>query len=114
MKRLFLFLILALASLSASAATGFQQMMAASSTSSAKVWWAGGIGEFAVDGTWNGATVTLEFALPDGTLLPAGANTTFTANGAGVFYLPACFIQAVVSSAGGSTSLTASVGNSQT
>jgi hypothetical protein len=70
--------------------------------------WPGGIGVFAVVGTWNGATVTLQFLGPDGTtLMTAGTGTTFTANGAGVFYLPKATIKATITGAGGSTSLTA-------
>ena len=84
-------------------------LFTASSVSSGQVMWPGGIGVFAVVGTWNGATVTLQFVGPDGaTLVTAGTATTFTANGASVFYLPRCLIQATITAAGGSTSLSAS------
>lgn len=69
--------------------------------------WSGGIGTFTCVGVWNGATVTLQFLGPDGTtMVTAGAATTLTANGAGVFYLHRVNIQAVVTAAGGSTALT--------
>jgi hypothetical protein len=78
------------------------------SVSGAQKIWPGGIGVFAVSGTWNGATVTLEFLGPDGTtMIVAGLATTLTVNGAGVFYLPRGIIQAIITSAGGSTSLSA-------
>jgi len=51
--------------------------------------WPGGIGVFAVVGTFGGATISLQFIGPDGlTLIDAGTATTLTAAGAGVFYLP--------------------------
>jgi len=65
--------------------------------SSGKVAWQGGMGVFSVVGTFNGATVKLQFVGPDGTtLVDAGVGTTLTANGAGVFYLPPCPIQATI------------------
>ncbi len=86
-------------------------IMSASAVSSAQVEWPGGIGVFAASGTFNGATISLQFVGPDGTtLITAGTATTLTAAGAGVFYLPRCLIQATITSAGGSTSLSASVG----
>lgn len=68
------------------------------SSSGAPVYWPGGVGVFAVVGTFGGATVTLEFLGPDGaTYIAAGSNTTLTAAGAGVFYLPQTMIEAIVS-----------------
>ena len=79
-----------------------------SAASGAQVRWPGGMGVFAVVGTWGGATVTLQFVGPDGaTLIAAGTSTTLTANGAGMFYLPAGKIQATVTGAGVTTSLIA-------
>ena len=73
--------------------------------------WQAGIGVFSCVGTWGGATVTLEFQGPDGqTMVVAGTNTTLTANSGGVFYLPVAAIQAVVSSASATTSLTCAAG----
>ena len=70
-------------------------------------WWRGGAGLFSVVGTWGGATATLQFSGPDGaTMIPVGTSTTLTANGAGSFNLPPCWIQAAISSAT-TTSLTA-------
>lgn len=82
-------------------------LLTTAAVTGAQVTWPGGAGVFAVSGTWNGATVTLQFVGPDGTLVTAGTATTLTANGAGVFYLPRGLIQATMSGAGGSTSLTA-------
>lgn len=79
-----------------------------SNSSGTQQMWPGGIGVFACVGTWNGATVSLQFLGPDGaTMVIAGAATTLTANGAGVFYLPRGLVQAVITGAGGGTSLTA-------
>lgn len=90
--------------------SGASVVMRNSASSSTAVNWPGGIGVFSAVGTWNGATLTLEFIGPDGaTLLVAGDATTLSANGAGVFYLPECQVRAVVSNVGGSTSLTASI-----
>lgn len=57
----------------------------------------GGIMVFSAAGTFNGATINLQFLGPDGqTLITAGAATTLTAAGAGVAYLPPCQVQATV------------------
>jgi hypothetical protein len=57
----------------------------------------GGIMVFAAAGTFNGATINLQFLGPDGsTLITAGTQTTLTAAGAGVAYLPPCQVQATV------------------
>lgn len=51
--------------------------------------WYGGRGVFVAAGTFDGATVKLQFLGPDGvTWIDAGAATTLTAVGAGVFELP--------------------------
>lgn len=79
-------------------------LMNAAGATSAQFAWPGGQGVFIVDGTFGGGTVTLQFVGPDGsTLITAGAATTFTANGAGVFYLPQCKIQATVTGATGAS-----------
>ncbi len=55
------------------------------------------MGVFAVVATFGGATIKLQFLGPDGsTLIDAGAATTLTANGAGVFYLPPVNIQCTI------------------
>jgi len=72
--------------------------------------WPGGAGTLVCCGTWGGATVTLTFAGPDGaTMVPVGTTTTLTANGMGSFNLPPGLIQAAISNASGSTSLSAAV-----
>lgn len=53
------------------------------------VLWPGGRGLFTADGTFGGATVKLQFRFdPPGTWLDAGAYTTLTAAGGGIFDLP--------------------------
>lgn len=75
-----------------------QDLINNAAASSPKIAWPGGMGVFSVVGTFNGATVKLQFVGPDGiTLIDAGTATTLTAAGAGVFYLPPCPIQATVS-----------------
>ena len=69
--------------------------------------WPGGSGLLSAWGTWGGATVTLNFAAADGTMLAVGTATTLTANGLGAFSLPPGYIQAAISSASGTTSLSA-------
>lgn len=58
--------------------------------------WPGGRGLFAADGTFSGATVTLQFLGPAGNWLPAGSFTTLTAAGGGVFDLPQGRIRAAI------------------
>jgi hypothetical protein len=78
------------------ASAGFQLLSNATATGS-QFNWPGGIGVFAVVATFNGSTIKLQFVGPDAsTLVDAGTATTLTANGAGVFYLPPCLIQATV------------------
>lgn len=70
--------------------------------------WSVGRGQLTAQGTWDGATLTLEKTCDDGTTwVPICAATTLTASGVGDFDLSSCTIRAAVSSAGGSTSLTA-------
>jgi hypothetical protein len=58
---------------------------------------AGGIYMFAAVGTFNGATINLQFLAPDGTtLLTAGTATTLTAAGGGIAYLAPGQVQATV------------------
>jgi len=101
MKRLLLWVFLALApivALPASSVPPTAQLLSNASATGALTYWPGGIGAFVVTGTFGGATVTLEFLGPDGTtMMVAGSNTTMTAAGAGVFYLGQGYIQAVVS-----------------
>lgn len=80
-------------------------LMSAQATSSTQQIWPGGGGVFAVSGTFAGATVTLQFVGPDGTLVTAGTSTTINAAGAGVFYLPRGLVQATITGATGSTAL---------
>jgi hypothetical protein len=65
--------------------------------SSPLVDWPGGLAVFSVSGTFNTGTVKLQLLGPDAaTLLDAGVNTTLTAPGMGVAYLPPCQVQATV------------------
>lgn len=84
------------------------QLLTAATVSSANTYWPGGAGVLTVNGTWNGATVTLQYVGADGsTLVNAGTACVFTANGNCVFYLPKALIKATITGAGGSTSLSA-------
>ena len=71
--------------------------------------WPGGIGQFIVEGTWNGATGKLQVS-PDGgtTWVDVGSDVTLTADNIGNFELNGVSnfqIRADLSSAGASTSL---------
>ena len=70
----------------------------ASATGSAASW-GGGRGVFTAEGTWGGGTVKLQFKTANGTWVDYGSATTLTANGSGVFELPACEIRAHVATA---------------
>jgi hypothetical protein len=60
--------------------------------------WDGGTGVFSCVGTFNSATVSLQFQGPDGsTAIDVGTNTTLTAAGAGGFVLPPGRIRASIS-----------------
>lgn len=73
--------------------------------------WNGGMGVMTACGTWDGATVTLQYLGPDNvTWITAGAATTLTANGNGAFYLPAATLRALVAGGDSSTAIYASVG----
>lgn len=60
--------------------------------------WPGGRGEVRVDGTFGGATLTLQIKSPDGSsVMTVGTNTTFTAEGIGGFDLGPCDLKMGVS-----------------
>ena len=74
-------------------------LLSNASATGSGVQWPGGTGNFACQGTFSGATVTLQFLGPDGTnYIAAGTNTTLTAAGSGNFTLPRCTIRALVAS----------------
>lgn len=58
--------------------------------------WPGGRGMFAADGTFNSATVKLQFLGPAGNWIDAGTYTTLTAAGGGIFDLPQGQIRAAI------------------
>lgn len=59
--------------------------------------WPGGIVCFSCVGTFNGGTVSLNVRGPDGsTMIVAGNQTSLSASGMGVAWLPYCYVQAVV------------------
>ena len=68
----------------------------------------GGTMTFAAWGTWDGATVTLQYS-PDGgtTWIPVGSDTTLTANGAANFRVAAGMQIRCVVSGVGTTSVSA-------
>lgn len=71
-----------------------------------EVKWTGGPGYFLAQGTWNGATATLQVSSNHGDWVAAGPNTTFTADGVGYFsWYQDGPVRVVISSAGASTNL---------
>lgn len=88
---------------------GFDLLNNAIATGNAFLW-PGGQGVFSAAGTFNGATVKLQFLGADNvTWVDAGAATTLTVAGAGVFILPPCRIRAAVTG-GPPASMFANVG----
>lgn len=83
-------------------AFGSYPLLTAGAATGAAFPWPGGRGVFTVpSGTFNGATVQLQWS-PDGTTwlnvdLSGDTYVTLTAAGSGVFELPACNIRAAVS-----------------
>lgn len=75
----------------------FERLLTNASATGSAVRWPGGEGVFEVEGTWAGATVTLQFKTANGTWLDVGTDTTKTANGAGGFILHPCDVKATVS-----------------
>lgn len=59
------------------------------SATGAEFTWGGGDGLFTAEATWGGGTVKLQYKTMNGTWVDAGSNTTLTANGGGIFTLPA-------------------------
>lgn len=79
------------------------QLLSNASATGSAAQWDGGLGVFAIAGTFGGATVSLQFLGPDGsTWIDVGSDTTFTSAGGSVFVLPPARIRASVS--GGSPS----------
>lgn len=58
--------------------------------------WPGGKGNFFVEGTFNGATVKLQYQTPNGTWVDLGSAVSMTANGQGEFSFPAGQVRAAV------------------
>lgn len=58
--------------------------------------WPGGEGVFECEGTWAGATASLEFKTGNGTWIAVGKDTTLTANGAGAFILHPCLVRVAI------------------
>lgn len=80
------------------AASAGAQLLKNVTATGSPVYWPGGAGEMVVNcAGWNGATVALQRVGPDGsTLMDVGGNTTFTANGNGIFNLGPGYLQATV------------------
>lgn len=85
------------------------------STSVIHIWPRGQKGQFTAWGTWDGATVTLEFSPDDqSTWIAVGTDTTLTANGGAIFQLGRYPLRATISNAGSDTELSAEVQSVQT
>lgn len=59
--------------------------------------WPGGKGTFMAEGTFGGATITLQVKSPNGSYIAVSATTTLTANGTATFDLAPSLIRAAVS-----------------
>lgn len=70
--------------------------------------WHGGPGTFICTGTFDGATVTLQFSVDKGAWIDVGEHTTLTAAGGGNFILPSGDLRFSTSGAG-STNIVATV-----
>ena len=79
--------------------TGALPLLWNSSVSGTRFTWPGGKGLFICNGTFSGATVTLNILGPDNVTMQAvGSSTTITAAAAAVIELPPCTVQATVAS----------------
>lgn len=68
--------------------------------------WQGGPGYFLAQGTWGGATATLQVSSNHGDWVAAGSSTTFTADGVGGFdWFKDGEVRVVISGATGTTNL---------
>lgn len=74
----------------------FKRLLSNGSATGSAVEWPGGEGVFEVEGTWAGATASLQFQTANGTWLDVGTDTTKTANGAGGFVLHPCQIRVAI------------------
>lgn len=88
-------------------------ILSAANASSGLVDWQGGEGLFTVEGTFGGATVSLQYLGPDGvTMIAVGASTTVTAAASVLFTLPRAAIQVAITGGSG-VSITSSVRTAQ-
>lgn len=72
-------------------------LLSNASTTGSAVIWPGGIGMFAVAGTFGGATVALQFRAPDSSSwINAGSETTMDTNGGALFTMAPGQIRASV------------------
>lgn len=79
--------------------TGALPLLWNSSVSGTRFVWPGGKGLFVCNGTFSGATVTLNILGPDNATMQAvGSSTTVTAAAVAVIELPPCTVQATVAS----------------
>lgn len=74
--------------------------------------WPGGRGEFRVEATWGGGSVTLQCKGPNGTAQNVGADTTLGADGGGIFELGAGEIRCHIATATGVYAMALRVPNS--
>jgi hypothetical protein len=80
-----------------------------SNGASAAVEWQGGVGTYYVNGTFGGATVTLQASFDNGASWLSLGDAALTQAGAVNFQLPNVLLRASVSNASGTTSVTAIV-----
>lgn len=73
------------------------QLLSNATETGSAVQWGGGTGVFTAAGTFDGATVSLQYLGPDGsTWVDMGTDTTLTAAGGGLFVYPPGSIRAAV------------------
>lgn len=75
----------------------FKRLLENASATGSAVEWPGGEGVFECEGTWSGATATLQFRTANGTWVAVGTDTTMSSNGAAGFILHPCWIRVSIS-----------------
>lgn len=65
--------------------------------------WQTGAGVVSMTGTFNGASVSVEFSVDGTNYVSVGADGTLTAAGAYAIYLPSCSLRLNITGSGGST-----------
>lgn len=86
---------------------GALTLLTAAAVTGAGVAWLGGEGAFFASGTWDTATVTLEWSPNNSTWYSLGSSFALSADGFKNFAVPSGFIRLALTSPGGTTSINA-------